>query len=188
VALRQSQPSQGIVAAVDDGCGKPRVTGGGRLDRLLASPVWTLTLPFTLTMMATSMKATPRPRRLTRHFVRALLARGPAGVRPLPLSSRRVPPNGDRANPILGRYARLAQWTERMASDHEVRGSSPLAGTVPRIRGTPAWAAGGTGRRARLRGVWGHPSGFESRAAHHITAIVLDSRGLHPFAPGRLVR
>src|SRR5438094_7325368 len=28
-------------------------------------------------------------------------------------------------------------------------------------------AAGGTGRRARLRGVWGDPSGFESRAAHH---------------------
>src|ERR1700686_3506913 len=28
-------------------------------------------------------------------------------------------------------------------------------------------AAGGTGRRARLRGVWGNPSGFESRVAHH---------------------
>src|SRR5690348_12642365 len=27
-------------------------------------------------------------------------------------------------------------------------------------------AAGGTGRRARLRGVWGNPSGFESRVAH----------------------
>src|SRR5436190_1736029 len=26
--------------------------------------------------------------------------------------------------------ARLAQWIERMASDHEVRGSSPLAGTT----------------------------------------------------------
>src|SRR5438105_15919089 len=30
-----------------------------------------------------------------------------------------------------------------------------------------ARAAGGTGRRARLRGVWGKPSGFESRVAHH---------------------
>src|SRR2546429_4201195 len=30
-----------------------------------------------------------------------------------------------------------------------------------------ARAAGGTGRRARLRGVWGNPSGFESRVAHH---------------------
>src|SRR5215469_17428266 len=68
---------------------------------------------------------------------------------------------------IKFKQARLAQRTERMASDHEVRGSSPLAGTVPRVRGTPAWAAGGTGRRARLRGVWGNPSGFESRAAHH---------------------
>src|SRR6267143_5355257 len=32
-----------------------------------------------------------------------------------------------------------------------------------------ARAAGGTGRRARLRGVWGNPSGFESRVAHHLT-------------------
>src|SRR6202171_1641421 len=29
-------------------------------------------------------------------------------------------------------------------------------------------AAGGTGRRARLRGVWGNPSGFESRVAHQL--------------------
>ena len=34
--------------------------------------------------------------------------------------------------------ARLAQWTERMASDHEVRGSSPLAGTVPGVVAFPA--------------------------------------------------
>src|SRR6266540_384508 len=31
-------------------------------------------------------------------------------------------------------------------------------------------AAGGTGRRARLRGVWGNPSGFESRVAHFNSA------------------
>src|SRR5207249_6528046 len=29
-----------------------------------------------------------------------------------------------------------------------------------------ARAGGGTGSRARLRGVWGNPSGFESRVAH----------------------
>src|SRR4029077_17346182 len=42
---------------------------------------------------------------------------------------------------------------------------------VPRACGHPSRAAGGTGRRARLRGVWGNPSGFESRAAHHLTSI-----------------
>ncbi len=43
-----------------------------------------------------------------------------------------------------------------------------------------SWAAGGTGRRARLRGVWGNPSGFESRVAHHsasdATAFVVSAR------------
>src|SRR5690348_9859438 len=43
----------------------------------------------------------------------------------------------------------------------------------------PSRAAGGTGRRARLRGVWGNPSGFESRAAHH-----LEARGPEAGGPG----
>src|SRR5579864_2429303 len=38
-------------------------------------------------------------------------------------------------------------------------------------------AAGGTGRRARLRGVWGNPSGFESRVAHHAFRTANRSRG-----------
>jgi RNA polymerase sigma-70 factor, ECF subfamily len=43
-------------------------------------------------------------------------------------------------------------------------------------------AAGGTGRRARLRGVWGNPSGFESRVAHHwLYSSVYTMRGPHTY-------
>ncbi len=42
-------------------------------------------------------------------------------------------------------------------------------------------AAGGTGRRARLRGVWGNPSGFESRVAHQAGASGATSRALRLF-------
>src|SRR2546428_13766608 len=58
-----------------------------------------------------------------------------------------------------------------MTSDREVRGPDlSRAGARTRPEAPRPWAAGGTGRRARLRGVWGDPSGFESRAAHHVFA------------------
>ena len=41
-------------------------------------------------------------------------------------------------------------------------------------------AAGGTGRRARLRGVWGNPSGFESRVAHHTLVLQSAESGSFP--------
>src|ERR1700682_3961850 len=43
-----------------------------------------------------------------------------------------------------------------------------------------SWAAGGTGRRARLRGVWGNPSEFESRVAHQHGATDPTLAGFDP--------
>src|SRR5438034_8608998 len=76
--------------------------------------------------------------------------------------------------PILGRNARLAQWIERMASDHEVRGSSPLAGTtvpnsdrIPVVSGdVPAAARSVTARSRAAPSAAGLNLGLRRRGPH----------------------
>ena len=56
----------------------------------------------------------------------------------------------------------VAQLVERILGKDKVTGSIPVNGSIK-------CGSGGTGRRARLRGVWVTPYGFKSRLPHQLS-------------------